>query len=203
MARERDEGKRQAILAAAKRLFAAGGFHGTSVSDIAREAALPVGSVYTYFAGKDEVFRSVVDEGWEEFYGTLAEALGAAGRPEDKLALAVYGFLPSLFGDVDLIAIIMAEADRGTGLEEKLERLAGLVSGLIAELAAARGVKLDFGPRTAMAAITVYFLGALDAVRVSRSAGLSVGPGDVLDFIRLSIENAFGIVIAPPPEEGR
>lgn len=198
MARERDEGKRQAILAAAKRLFAAKGFHGSSVSDIAREAGLPVGSLYTYFAGKDEVFRSVVDEGWEEFYGELAEALGGPGRPEDKLSLAVYSFLPGLFSDVDLIAIIMAEADRGTGLEEKLERLAGLVSGLIAELAAARGVELDFGPRTAMAAITVYFLGALDAVRVSRSAGLSVGPGDVLDFIRLSIENAFGIAVAPP-----
>jgi AcrR family transcriptional regulator len=203
MARERDEGKRQAILAAAKRHFAAKGFHGTAVSDIAREADLPVGSLYTYFAGKDEVFRSVVDEGWDEFYGALAEALGGPGRPEDKLALAVYSFLPGLFGDVDLIAIIMAEADRGTGLEEKLERLAGLVSRLIAELAASRGIQLDFGAKTAMAAITVYFLGALDAVRVSRSAGLSVGPGDVLDFIRLSIENAFGIVIGPPPGKGR
>ena len=202
MARERDEGKRQAILAAAKRLFAADGFHGTSVSDVAREAGLPVGSLYTYFAGKEEIFRSVVDEGWEEFYGELARVLGAEIRPEEKLALAVYRFLPGLFSDVDLIAIIMAEADRGTGLEEKLERLAALVSGLVSQIAAARGMKLDFGTRTAMTAITIYFLGALDAVRVSRSAGISVGPADVLDFIRLSIENAFGISIGPPPAEG-
>lgn len=199
MARERDEGKRQAILAAAKRLFAASGFHGTSVSDIAREAGLPVGSLYTYFGSKDEVFRKVIDEGWEEFYGALALAVGAEGKPEDKLALVVYRFLPVLFEDVDLIAIIMAEADRGTGLEEKLERLAGLVSGLIARLAESRGIALDFGARTAKAAITVYFLGALDAVRVSRSAGIDVGPEDVLAFIRMSIENAFGISIEPPP----
>jgi AcrR family transcriptional regulator len=199
MARERDEGKRQAILAAAKRLFAASGFHGTSVSDIARESGLPVGSLYTYFEGKDEVFRSVIDEGWEEFYGALALAVGAEGKPEDKLALVIYRFLPSLFEDVDLIAIIMAEADRGTGLEEKLERLAGLVTGLIDALAGSRGIALDFGARTAKAAITVYFLGALDAVRVSRSAGIDVGPEDVLAFIRMSIENAFGISIEPPP----
>jgi AcrR family transcriptional regulator len=201
MARERDEGKRQAILAAAKRLFAANGFHRTSVSDIARETGLPVGSIYTYFQGKDEVARSVVDEGWEEFYESLAAALGAAGKPEDKLALVVYRFLPSLFRDVDLISIILAEADRGVALEEKLERLAGLVGGLISELAASRGIALDFGARTAMAAIAVYFLGALDTVRVSRNAGISVGPEDVLDFIRMSIENSFGISIVPPPPD--
>jgi AcrR family transcriptional regulator len=201
MARERDEGKRQAILATAKRLFAANGFHGTSVSDIARETALPVGSLYTYFEGKDEVFRCVIDEGWEEFYGSLSGALGAEGRPEDKLALLVYRFLPSLFRDVDLIAIILAEADRGTGLEEKLERLASLVSGLIAQLAASRGLALDFGTKTAMAAITVYFLGSLDAVRVARNAGIKIGPQDVLAFIRMSIENSFGISIAPPPAD--
>jgi len=202
MARERNEEKRQAILAAAKRLFAAEGFHGTSVADIARETELPVGSIYTYFEGKEEVFRCVIDEGWEDFYESLAEALGAAGSPEDKLTLVVYRFLPGLFSDVDLISIILAEADRGAGLEDKLERLAGLISGLIAELAASRGIALDFDTRTAMAAITVYFLGSLDAVRVARKAGIDVGPEDVLDFIRMSIENSFGITIVPPPPEG-
>jgi len=200
MARERDESKRQAILAASKRLFAAKGFHGTSVSDIVREVGLPAGSLYTYFGSKDEVFRSVIDEGWEEFFGALSEALGAVDRPEDKLSLIVYRFLPSLFEDVDLIAIIIAEAGRGSGLEEKLERLASLVTLFVARLSASRGIAFEFDERTAKAAIIVYLLGSLDAVRLARRSGLSVKVEDVLSFIRLSIENSFGPVIGPPPE---
>ena len=202
MAREKDEGKRQAILAAAKRLFAAKGFHGTSISDIVREVGLPAGSLYTYFGSKDEVFRSVIDEGWEEFFGSLSEALEAAERPEDKLALVVYRFLPSLLQDVDLIAIIIAEAGRGSGLEEKLGRLAGLVTAFIAALSSSRGIAFEFDERTAKAAIIVYLLGSLDAVRLARRSGIGVKVEDSLGFIRLSIENSFGPVIGPPPPEG-
>ncbi len=202
MARERDESKRQAILGAAKRLFAAEGFHGTSVSDIARETDLPTGSLYTYFESKEDLLRCVIDEGWEEFFTSLSAELDAVEKPEDKLALVVYRFLPSLFEDVDLIAIILAEAGRGSGLEDKLERLAALVIPLIAELAASRGVAIDFGEKRAMAAITVYLLGSLDAVRLARRSGIGVEPRDVLDFIRMSIENSFGFRIRPLPAIG-
>lgn len=198
MARERDEGKRLAILAAAKRLFAARGFHGTSVSDLAREVDLPVGSIYTYFANKDAIVQTVIEEGWEGFFAALASVAEGPGSPEGKLSLIVYRFLPELFSDVDLISIILAEADRGSGLEDKLERLASLFSGLVSELASSRGLSFDFSPRKAMAAISIYFLGSLDTLRVARSAGIKVGPEDVIDFIRLSVANSFGVELSPP-----
>jgi AcrR family transcriptional regulator len=198
VARERDEGKRSAILAAAKRLFAARGFHGTSVSDLAREVELPVGSIYTYFDGKEAIVHTVIEEGWEGFFSALAGAVSGPGRPEERLSLVVYRFLPELFADIDLISIILAEADRASGLQDKLDRLGSLVAGLIAELAVANGVAMDFAPKRAMAAITISFLGSLDAVRISRSAGIDLGPDDVIDFIRLSVENSFGVRLAPP-----
>jgi AcrR family transcriptional regulator len=198
VAREKDEGKRLAILAAAKRLFAARGFYGTSVSDLAREVELPVGSIYTYFENKEAVLRTVIEEGWDEFLRSLEVAIAGPGRPEERLGLIVYRFLPALFGDVDLISIILAEADRGSRLEDKLERLAALISGLVAELASARGVSMDFPPRRAMAAITIYFLGSLDAVRIARSTGIQVGQEDIIDFIKLSVENSFGVTLKVP-----
>jgi AcrR family transcriptional regulator len=198
MARERDEGKRLAILAAAKRLFAAQGFHGSSVSDLAREVGLPIGSIYTYFESKEAIIGTLIEEGWETFFTALSGAVSGPGLAEERLSLVLYRFLPELFGDVDLISIILTEADRSARLEEKLERLASLLSGLLAELAAARGVAMDFPPRFAMAAITIYFLGSLGALRISRSAGIAVGPDDVIDFIRLSIQNSFGVVLIPP-----
>ena len=45
-------GKRQAILAAATTLFAARGYEGTSIADIAGEADVAVGSVYRQFPDK-------------------------------------------------------------------------------------------------------------------------------------------------------
>lgn len=198
MARERDEGKRLAILGAAKRLFAARGFHGTSVSDLAREVDLPVGSIYTYFGDKESIVRTVIEEGWEAFFATLADAIAGPGRPEERLATVVFRFLPELFADVDLISIFLAEADKGSGLEDKLERLASLIGSLIGELATERGVAMDFAPKRARAAITIYFLGSLDAVRISRSTGIAVGPEDVIDFIKLSVESSFGVELRPP-----
>lgn len=198
MARERDEGKRLAILAAAKRLFAARGFHGTSVSDLATAVDLPVGSIYTYFEGKEAIIRTVIEEGWETFFETLANAIAGPGKPEDRLALVVYRFLPELFADLDLISLFLAEADKGSGLQDKLERLASLIAGLVGELASGRGVAMDFAPKRAMAAISIYFLGSLDTVRISRTTGIQVSAEDVIDFIKLSVENSFGVELKAP-----
>jgi AcrR family transcriptional regulator len=198
MARERDEGKRLAILAAAKRLFAARGFHGVSVSDLAREVELPVGSIYTYFESKEAIVSTVVEEGWLTFFAALSSAVSGPGKPEERLGLVVYRFLPGLFADIDLISIILAEAGMSVDLDEKLESLAALVSGLISELASSRGLVMDFPPSRARAAIMIYFLGSLDAVRIGRRPGIAVGPADVIDFIKLSIENSFGVRIAEP-----
>jgi hypothetical protein len=44
----------------------------------------------------------------------------------------------------------------------------------------------------------IYFLGSLDAVRIGRLAGIEVGPEDAIDFIKLSVENSFGVELKEP-----
>ena len=46
---EESQGKREAILAAARTLFAQKGYEETTIADIAREAGIAVGTVYLYF----------------------------------------------------------------------------------------------------------------------------------------------------------
>jgi len=198
MAREKDPGKRNAILSAAKRLFAERGFHDASVSDLARETGLPVGSIYTYFENKEALFRTIIDEGWEDFFRALARTLDAADGPERKLSLIVYRVLPGLFEDGDLISLVLAEADRGVGLDEKLQRLAALVGSVVVELARKKGLAFDFPENLAMSALSIFFLGSLDTIRLSRSAALAIGPDDIIAFIGLAIENSFGIKIERP-----
>ena len=67
-ARTRDD-----LLAAAALLFARQGFAATSVDDIAAEAHLTKGAVYSHFANKDELLLAVLDGYWN---GTWRKRLG-------------------------------------------------------------------------------------------------------------------------------
>jgi AcrR family transcriptional regulator len=99
--RRRKEARPAEIIAAAGRLFAEHGFAATKLDDIARLAGVAKGSVYLYFATKEELFRAVVRSAVvpqvrviggmaEAFEGTVADLIprllnGAAailGRPD-------------------------------------------------------------------------------------------------------------------------
>ena len=54
---------RQAILAAARQVFARIGFDATTVRDIIRETDLAAGTFYNYFKSKEEVFEALMDDG--------------------------------------------------------------------------------------------------------------------------------------------
>jgi AcrR family transcriptional regulator len=53
---------RAAIVAAARRVFLARGFHAATLDDIAEEAGYTKGAVYSNFAGKDDLFLAVLGE---------------------------------------------------------------------------------------------------------------------------------------------
>jgi len=56
--RERER-RRQQIMVAARRVFSARGFNGSTMEDIAKEAELSPGTLYLYFKNKDELFASL------------------------------------------------------------------------------------------------------------------------------------------------
>jgi len=52
---------RELILASARTLFAANGFEGTSLREIARDAGVDPGMIHHYFSGKEELFTACVE----------------------------------------------------------------------------------------------------------------------------------------------
>ncbi len=58
---------RQAILAAAREVFAALGYEAATVRDIIRRTRLAAGTFYNYFRSKEEVFAALADEGARRF----------------------------------------------------------------------------------------------------------------------------------------
>jgi AcrR family transcriptional regulator len=61
--RRRKEARPQELLGAALDLFVEKGFAATRLEDVAARAGVSKGTVYLYFASKEELFRAVINEG--------------------------------------------------------------------------------------------------------------------------------------------
>lgn len=79
--------RREEIMAAGKAVFARKGFHATTIADIAKQAGLAYGSIYWYFASKDELFHELmaVEEDSLRAHVTAALAAPTAGADADAL----------------------------------------------------------------------------------------------------------------------
>ena len=67
---------RDRIFEASVHLFAARGFHGTSIRDIARDVGIKESSIYNHFRGKDAILQSILDyqmDGFREYMAALDE----------------------------------------------------------------------------------------------------------------------------------
>jgi AcrR family transcriptional regulator len=69
------ETRRQQILAAALRCFSRDGFHNTTTADIVRESGVSQGTLYLYFATKDDIILALADDRHqgEAFINALAQ----------------------------------------------------------------------------------------------------------------------------------
>ena len=87
-----DRGRRTlgAILDAAAGEFGEKGFHEASISGITRRAGVALGSFYTYFDSKDEVFRALVRHMSEQVRDHVAPGIRAApdGIAAERAGLA-------------------------------------------------------------------------------------------------------------------
>jgi AcrR family transcriptional regulator len=70
--------RRERILEAALTAFERGGYHGTHVDDVIREADIARGTFYLYFPGKHEVFEALIDR----MLGIFLEARPTTPEPE-------------------------------------------------------------------------------------------------------------------------
>jgi AcrR family transcriptional regulator len=73
---ERSQVRFEEVLKAALRLFAVQGYENTSMREIAREAKMPIATVYQYFPMK----LAIVREMWTRYTSTITETLAAGVR---------------------------------------------------------------------------------------------------------------------------
>src|SRR5215475_4549281 len=68
---------RTQLLDAAEEVFGAKGFHDTTLREVAELAEYSVGSVYSFFDNKDDLFRQIFVRRGDEFMPALRAALHA------------------------------------------------------------------------------------------------------------------------------
>ena len=90
------------ILKAAGALLGEVGYDGLSTNLIAERADVPVGSIYQFFQGKDDIVAALVEQFQDRILRLAGEQLDAASAMQDRRA-----FIAKL---VDGIAGIQAEA---------------------------------------------------------------------------------------------
>ncbi|MEO1046518.1 MAG: TetR/AcrR family transcriptional regulator [Pseudomonadota bacterium] len=89
----RGRATRKKLLDAAALEFGEKGYHDASVSSITRRAGTALGSFYTYFDSKDEIFRALVQHMSGEVGRHAASAMAGAGDALEREQRALEGFL--------------------------------------------------------------------------------------------------------------
>ena len=87
--------RRSQILDAARKQLFSKGIDNISISGIAREAELGVGTIYFHYKNKEDIFIALQEEGVEMLFTVISQSAAKQAAPDEKLrriALAFYEF---------------------------------------------------------------------------------------------------------------
>jgi len=88
----REAATRQSILQAARDTFVAKGFHEATTHDVARATGISVGSIYTYFASKDDLIRECVLAANKVESDAVLREIRSDGSTQSKISRAIAGW---------------------------------------------------------------------------------------------------------------
>jgi TetR/AcrR family transcriptional regulator, fatty acid metabolism regulator protein len=161
--REKANGKYEAILRAAIRVFARSGFFNSKVADVAREAGVADGTVYLYFKNKDDILISIFNHVMDEALARARERLAELDEPAEKLNTIIHGHLDLVGRDRDLAIVFQVELRSSskfmeqfsaTKVSEYLEMIRGVIEEGQKKGVFRRGVNATLGAK--------FLFGALD-----------------------------------------
>jgi AcrR family transcriptional regulator len=126
-----------ALISAARRLFAESGYEGTSVRAITAEAGANLGAITYHFGSKRDLYDRVVGSVVTPLAERVAEVAGRGGSVLERVEGVVRAYFEYLAENPDLPRLMMQELTLGESPGEAvatpLRRVHGVLSGLVAE----------------------------------------------------------------------
>lgn len=166
---DRGRERRDAILVGASRRFAEHGFSDSSLRDIANEAGCTIGSIYFFFATKDDLATAILTE--------QGERVNAAVTTAYANNIGVAGILWAAQATADLMATdVLVRAgmrlSRDLALlphagDEKYDAWLGRIQQVLITAQSAGEVKANLDPAAVAQTIVLLFVGT-DVVATSR-----------------------------------
>ncbi len=101
--------RRQQLLEIGRTLFAAKGFEGTSVEEIAAKAGVSKPVVYEHFGGKEGLYAVVVDREMRRLLDMVTSSL-TAGHPRELLEQAAFALLDYIEEYTDGFRILVRDS---------------------------------------------------------------------------------------------
>lgn len=101
---------REDVVAAAGRLFASRGYHGTSMRDLGKELGLHGSSLYSHISSKEDLLVEVVQRGAELFEASATDAARPAGTPSEQLERLISGHVDVLLDHAEEAKTYLDEA---------------------------------------------------------------------------------------------
>jgi len=197
---DRGRRTRDTLVSASRRVFESRGYAATRIQDVAAEAGVSHGTVYTWFPGKDELLREVT-------HAIIGEVVAAAReRPRETSDLDPYGRLASatrrfLLGyrrNARMLAVVeeAASADpEWSGLLDELREIyIGRTRRTLGRLQSDGVVAADLDPEVAAPALT----GMVETFARRTATAPAISDSDVEQLTRLWAR-AVGMPVSSSP----
>jgi AcrR family transcriptional regulator len=115
--------RREEILAAARRIFAARGFRGTTIADIAEEAGIALGTIYLYFPSKEAVFAAL-NQRLGEIVAGAVQSVAPTRSVQETVRKRVREVFDACSRNRDLVRLVVLNMDPGTELNRRMQAAA-------------------------------------------------------------------------------
>jgi AcrR family transcriptional regulator len=96
---------RSLIIDAAERLFASGGYEGTKIQDIATESGISLGTLYSVFDGKSDIYQAVHDERLGRLFLLAGRTMASDDKAAERLMQGNRAFIRWLTEHPDFLRI--------------------------------------------------------------------------------------------------
>jgi len=189
--------KRKAILRAAVQVFAAKGYQGCRIADVAQRAEVAYGLVYHYFKNKDDLLESVFDQQWRLFIQMLRSIQAGPGSASEQLAQACGATLDAVWRDPSAARVLLLEMTRHQkGLREEKEWSVEAAIEVISEIVQQGQRTGELRPEADPLVIATALLGALEVCLTSMLMGVLVRPDPTEEEIARVKRNLIEFLVA-------
>jgi AcrR family transcriptional regulator len=117
---EARQARRGEILAAARQVFATRGFRGTTIADIAEAAGIALGTIYLYFASKDDVFAALNEEMNHMIAAAVIDVPDRALTLEETVRIRVDNVFRTCDKNRDLVRLVVLNTDPDSAAEKRM-----------------------------------------------------------------------------------